>query len=409
MTINKIISIARIFHPNKIPTIARYLMRDEAISGKLIIIAAGLALLFANSPLLGFYNHIWLTHFTIGLNDWSISMDLKHWISEGLMAFFFLVVGLEIKREMVKGELRHVRTAILPIAAALGGMIIPAAIYILFNSDGTGFKGWAIPMATDIAFAIGALTLLGDRIPSSLKLFLLTLAIVDDIGAIIVIGLFYGAGFNFWMLGVAVLLALLLVILERQRRFNLTVFVLIGIALWLALYSSGVHASITGAVLGLLAPVFSYGRAGPSLAERLEKYMIPISTLFVVPLFVFANMGVGLSLGGFSGSAVSVAWGIAGGLIAGKVIGITGVSWILVKLGIGKLPEDISWVHIIGVGLLAGIGFTVSVFVTELAFVGNQQLVDVAKLSILSASVVSGILGLVVLKYLPRNGILPSK
>lgn len=382
------------------------MLRDEAISGKLILIATIVALVFANTSLRGSYEHFWHLQLSIGLGDWSLALDLRHWVNEGLMTIFFLVVGLEIKREIVKGELRKLQTAVLPISAAIGGMIVPALLYMAINTGSPGFQGWAIPMATDIAFAIGLLALLGRRIPSSLKLFLLTLAIVDDIAAIIVIALFYGSGFNFVMLGLAIVLSLAVVALQKKRLLTMPLFILIGVGLWLAVNASGIHASITGALLGLLAPVAVVaGRSSTrqSLAERLERFTIPLSTLIVIPLFAFANTGVELTFGDFEASAGTVAWGILAGLIVGKVVGIVGASWLMVKLGIGKLPDRVHWSQMIGVGLLAGIGFTVSIFVTELAFTGNDQLLNVAKLSIFAASVVSGIAGLLVLRYLPRS------
>ena len=380
------------------PELVRYLLRDEAISGKFILGATLVALILANSPLQNVYDHVWHTNLSIGLGSWSLHMNLRHWINEGLMTFFFLVVGLEIKREIVKGELRKFRTALLPIAAAVGGMVVPALLYMAITAGSGGFRGWAIPMATDIAFAVGLLALLGNKVQSSLKLFLLTLAIVDDIGAIIVIAVFYGTGFNLLMLGAVFGLCLLLIAIRKTKLLSLPLFVVIGVGMWLAINAAGIHASITGAFLGLLAPVYAFTTNKISLAERLEKLTIPFSTLIVVPLFAFANTGVVLSLQGFSGSAPSVAAGVAVGLIVGKVLGITGASYLMIRFGFAKLPIKTTWTQMIGVGLLAGIGFTVSIFVTELAFGENSQLVDAAKLSIFGASAVSGLLGLYILR-----------
>lgn len=400
----KIAKLKQALTSTRLPGIVRYLLRDEAISGKLILLATVIALILVNSSLRDLYENFWHTPLTIGVGDWSIEQDLRHWVNEGLMTLFFLVVGLEIKREIVKGELRKFQTAVLPIAAAIGGMIVPALLYVAINADSaTGFRGWAIPMATDIAFAIGILALLGRRIPSSLRLFLLTLAIVDDIGAIIVIALFYGNGFNFLMLGAAIALTMLIVILQKKKLLTMSIFVVLGIALWLATNAIGIHAAITGALLGLLAPVYSHNPSRFSLAERLERFTIPISTLFVIPLFALANTGVILTFGVFDDTATTVAGGIILGLVVGKVVGIVSASWLMVKLGIGKLPERVQWRQMIGVGLLAGIGFTVSIFVTELAFVGNEQLLSAAKLSIFAASVLAGTLGLVILRFLPHN------
>lgn len=392
------LDLSRIFEPTKIPQLVKTLLRDEAISGKLILAAAILALVLANTPLRAAYDHIWHTNLSIGLGNWSLAMNLRHWVNEGLMTFFFLVIGLEIKREIVKGELRKFRTALLPIAAAIGGMIVPALIYIIFTVGSVGFRGWAIPMATDIAFAVGLLALLGNRVSASLKLFLLTLAIVDDIGAIIVIIVFYGTGLNLLMAGVVVGLSLFLFAIRKSKWFGMQLFIIIGAAMWLAMNATGIHASITGVVLGLLAPVHAYFPKKTPLAEQVQKWAIPLSTLLVVPLFAFANTGVDLLHSSFSGDAPSIALGIAVGLIVGKVVGIVGTSYLVVKLGFAKLPVRTSWGQMIGIGLLAGIGFTVSIFVTDLAFGGNNQLVSIAKLSIFAASAVSGLLGLYVLK-----------
>lgn len=378
-------------------------MRDEAISGKLIIIATVIALILVNSSLYNFYELFWKIPLSIGIGDWSLSQDLRHWVNEGLMTFFFLVVGLEIKREIVQGELGKFQTAVLPIAAAIGGMIVPALLYVALNANSPdSLRGWAIPMATDIAFAIGVLALLGRRIPSALRLFLLTLAIVDDIGAIIVIALFYGNGFDFLMCGLAIVLAIMTVILHRKNLLNMPLFIVIGIAMWLAINTTGVHAAITGVVLGFLAPIYSLRPTRASLAERLEKFTIPVSTLIAIPLFALANTGVVLSLDKFEYPAITVAGGIVLGLVVGKVVGIVGASWLVVKLGIGKLPDSIRWRQLIGVGLIAGIGFTVSIFITELAFVNNEALRDAAKQSIFIASICSGILGFMVLRFLSR-------
>ena len=394
----KRIDIKSIFQPTALPELVRYLLRDEAISGKFILGATLVALILANSPLQNVYDHVWHTNLSVGLGSWSLHMNLRHWINEGLMTFFFLVVGLEIKREIVKGELGKFRTALLPIAAAVGGMVVPALLYMAITAGSGGFRGWAIPMATDIAFAVGVLALLGNKVQSSLKLFLLTLAIVDDIGAIIVIAVFYGTGFNLLMLGAVFVLCLLLIAIRKTKLLSLPLFVVIGVGMWLAMNAAGIHASITGAVLGLLAPVYAFTTNKISLAERLEKLTIPFSTLIVVPLFAFANTGVVLSLQGFSGSASFVAAGVAVGLIVGKVLGITGASYLMIRFGFAKLPIQTTWTQMIGVGLLAGIGFTVSIFVTELAFGENSQLVDAAKLSIFGASAVSGLLGLYILR-----------
>lgn len=393
----KLVTIARTLQVHRLPSVVDYLLRDEAISGKLIIAATLLALLCANTTLSHLYEQVWHTKLSIGLGQLQLQYDLRHWINEGLMTFFFLVVGLEIKRETVRGELTNIRTALLPIGAAVGGMVVPALIYMSLNLGSDGFGGWAIPTATDIAFAAGILALLGRRVPTSLKLFLLTLAIVDDIGAIAVIAIFYGTGFSPVLFGLAVVTAGVLFGLRRSKLLTLPLFVLLGVALWLCLNGAGIHATIAGAILGFLAPLDTPHPVKP-IAERIERAMIPISTLIVVPLFAFANTGVALQFSGYSQSAVRIALGVGLGLIVGKVIGITLATWLLVRFTRLHLPHNSSWTQIIGVGMLAGIGFTVSIFVTELAFASGTEFVTAAKLSIFAASTVSGVIGLLILR-----------
>lgn len=405
----KIKHLAKRMHPAQIPALVRYLLRDEAISGRLIVGATVLALLAANTALGSVYNELWQTKLTIGVGDWTIAKDFRHWINEALMALFFLVVGLELKRELVQGELRKFKTALLPFAAAIGGMIIPASIFMSFNAGSASSSGWAIPMATDIAFAIGILALLGRRIPSSVRLFLLTLAIVDDIGAVIVIAIFYSAGINVALLLLAGSLAVALVLLRRSKLLTMPVFIIAAILLWTVIDASGVHASIAGALIGLLAPITLHPVRQTSVAERLERFAIPISTLLVVPLFAFANTGVVLSLSSFRGDdAVPIAAGIILGLVVGKVVGIVGASWLMVRLGYAKLPSGANWNHIVGVGFLAGIGFTVAIFVTELAFMDERHII-IAKISIFIASIVSALVGLLVLRRNHHHNHVPAK
>lgn len=399
----KIYKLAKSLHPARISELALYLLKDEAISGKLIIGATLLALIAANSALMGHYESLWHTHLTVGLGSWTIDKDLRHWVDEALMAIFFLVVGLELKREVVQGELKRFRTAILPFAAALGGMLVPAIIYLAFNLKSEAINGWAIPMATDIAFAIGILAIVGKAIPSSVRLFLLTLAIVDDVGAVIVIAVFYNQGINVTALALAVFVSIALFAIARWRKLNMLLYVLGCVALWLAVNASGIHASIAGIVMGLLAPLAIFRTNNESIATRVERAMIPVSTFVVVPLFAFANTGVVLSLASFQNdAAIPIAAGIAAGLIIGKVTGILGATWLMIKAGKADLPRGATWRHMTGVGLLAGIGFTVSIFVTELAF-DQKQFITVAKLSIFAASVTCGLLGLWVLKQKPSR------
>lgn len=380
-----------------LPAILRSFLKDETISGKLILFFALLAVAVVNSPWHYGYEQLWQTNVSIGLGSWSLSQDLRHWINEALMAFFFLTVGLEVKRELVVGELRDRKKAALPIGAALGGMVVPALIYVAFNMSPDVVRGWGIPIATDIAFAVSVLVLLGRRVPLSLKLFLLTLAIVDDIGAIFVIALFYAEIIHYGYLLASIVLVIGLWLLRKWLAGRLLVFLGLGIVLWVTTHLSGIHASIVGAALGLLAPLPG-STAGPSVAGRLEKLSLPIATFVALPVFAFANAGVVLSVSAFAEpTAITVAGGIIAGLLIGKVVGITGAAWLLVRLGIAKLPKGVGWWHMCGVGLVASIGFTVSIFITELAFGGNQQLVEAAKISIFIASACGAFLGTVML------------
>ncbi|MGH2474175.1 MAG: Na+/H+ antiporter NhaA, partial [Candidatus Limnocylindrales bacterium] len=344
-----------------------------------------------------------------------LDLDLRDWINDGLLALFFFVVGLEIKRELVEGELRDPRRAALPVWAALGGMIVPALIYAAFNAGGEGSDGWGIPMATDIAMAVGVLSLLGSRASPSLKLFLLALAIVDDIGAIVVIAVFYTKDIDGEALLASAGLVMVVVVMRRGGVASVAPYAVVGAGLWLALHESGVHATLAGVALGLLTPtqpirhpelvdaaeladVSSYeaarqtataARESVSVVEWLEHQLHPWTSFVIVPLFVLANAGVALS-GGAVGDALrsSVAGGIVVGLVVGKFVGIAGFTWLAARLRIARLPEDASWSGILGVSALAGIGFTVSIFITDLAFAGTA-LEDQAKIAILAASVLA--------------------
>jgi NhaA family Na+:H+ antiporter len=372
-------------------------LKDETISGKLILVATLLALVVVNLPFQALYERVWEHHFSIGWGPWGIDQNLRHWVNEGLMAIFFLVVGLEIKRELVHGELSDMKVAALPIAAALGGMIVPALIYAGFNRSPDVSHGWGIPIATDIAFAVGVVMLLGKRVPLSLKLFLLTLAIADDIGAIIVIALFYANVIHVGYLLASLGLVVGLGVFSNRFAGKLWLFIAMGIVLWVTTHLSGVHASIVGAALGLVAPL-KPGSNGVSVAEKLEKVFLPISTFVALPLFAFSSAGVVFSLDAFEGPAAgSVMLGIVLGLVIGKMVGIFGATWLMVRFKQARLPSGTNWVHMVGIGLIAGIGFTVSIFVTELAFRGNEHLLETAKISIFIASAISAIAGSLVL------------
>ncbi|HMM62230.1 MAG TPA: Na+/H+ antiporter NhaA [Candidatus Saccharibacteria bacterium] len=382
----------------------RRFIKDETISGKLVIVMAIIALVAVNSPLQNLFVSFWHTTFTVGFPGLNLSMDIKDWINEGLMTFFFLVVGLEIKREIVSGELRKFKTAILPIAAAIGGMIVPAAVFIAFNINSPDtVHGWAIPVATDIALAISVLALVGRGLPSQVRMFLLTLAIVDDIGAIIIVAIFYGSGFNLVGLFASITIAGALILIRKRKWLSLPLFAVMGVLLWLAVRHMGIEASITGAMLGFLAPVVNHAGGDKSLAERLEKVMIPFATLIVIPVFVLANAGVNILTTTITNSTVSLGLGIIIGLVIGKVVGVVGVSWLLVRTRVSRLPTGTAWRHLIGVGFIAGIGFTLSIFVSDLSFGGDLVLADFAKQSVFVGSIISAGIGIMILRSTKKS------
>src|SRR5215210_3518475 len=407
---------------------------DKQSSGGIILIAATvIALAWANSPWAESYVALWHTKLAVGVGDFSLSKDLTHWINDGLMAVFFLVVGLEIKREVLVGELSSLRGAALPVAAAVGGATVPALIYLAFNAGREGMAGWGIPMATDIAFALGVLALLGDRVPVALKVFLTALAIVDDIVAVLVIALFYTSGISWVALGVGALFFGALVVANLIGVDRTLVYALLGIGLWLAFLLSGVHATIADELLAMTVPASSFiepddflkrsryvldrfeqaGARGDDVlrneerqaalhaldhaARKLEHPLHPWVVFAIMPLFALANAGVQLGGNTLGALADPVALGIVLGLIFGKQIGVTLFSWLAVKSGLAELPEDIGWRHVYGVGWLAGIGFTMSLFISDLAFEGGE-LVYMAKLGILAASLISGVVGWTLLR-----------
>lgn len=399
----KIKTIVYKLHPKHVSALFASFLKDESISGKLILVASVLAMLVVNSSLNGTYDSFWHLDFGFGLGNWGLTQDLRHWVNEGLMSFFFLTVGLEIKRELVRGELRDLKLVRLPIAAAIGGMLVPALIYASLNMNPEVIRGWGIPIATDIAFAVGILMLLGKRVPLALKLFLLTLAIADDIGAIFVIALFYAEIIHYGYLFASIIILIATWIFRKKLTGRVELFIVIGAILWVTTHLSGIHASIVGAAIGLLAPL-PQADSGRSVAERLEKLFLPISTFVVLPVFAFANAGVVLSSNIFTNHAsISVIWGVILGLAVGKVVGIVAATWLMVKIGAARLPNNTTWSHIIGVGFIAGIGFTVSIFMTELAFGSNEQLLETAKISIFIASIISALLGSAVLLKAKRT------
>jgi NhaA family Na+:H+ antiporter len=376
----------------------------EVLGGVALLAATLAALAWANIGPLS-YHEVWSTHLTIGLGRFTLTEDLQHWVNDGLMTVFFFVVGLEIKREIVRGELRDPRTASLPVIAAVGGMIVPALLYLAINAGGPGGRGWAIPMATDIAFAVAVLAIAGSRAPSNLKLFLLTLAIVDDIGAIVVIALFYSGQISAtWLLGAAGAICVIL-ILQRLNVRYVVAYILPAVALWVCVLESGVHATIAGVLLGLLTPARPFG--GREIIEELEAGLHPWSTFVAVPLFALANAGVYLRGDGI-GQAFSsrIAWGIVIGLVIGKPLGIVTTTALARRLKLGRLPDGVRLAHIAAAGAAAGIGFTVSLFVANLSYDG-VRLAD-AKIAILGASIIAGAVGLTLLRVTGSSPPTPS-
>jgi NhaA family Na+:H+ antiporter len=360
------------------------------------------ALVWANSAWASSYFHVWHTDPTFGLAGKLLSKPLHFWINDGLMALFFLLVGLEIKREILVGELASFRKAALPIAAALGGMIVPAAFYLLFNDGGAGATGWGIPMATDIAFALGVLALLGHRVPTSLKVFLAALAIADDIGAVLVIAFFYTERISWISLGIGVVFFVALLAANRAGARHLPVYTILGVGLWVAFLQSGIHATVAGVLLAITIPA----RIGPAshsaLANsespmlRFEHALIPWNKYVIMPVFALANAGVALGAGAARSVVTPVSLGVICGLVVGKPLGIVLFSWLATRSRLAEMLYSIDWRQIAGVGMLGGIGFTMSLFIANLAF-GDTPTLEPAKVGILAASLVSGIAGAIVL------------
>jgi Na+:H+ antiporter, NhaA family len=421
--------------PLRLPAPLREYLREEAAGGIVLMAAAALALGWANSPWRAAYDALWQTPLAVQLGRFAIQADLRHWVSDGLMTLFFLVVGLEIKRELVAGELRTWRRAALPVVAAAGGMAVPALIYAAANAGRPGAPGWGVPMATDIAFALGVLALLGSRVPAALKVFLLTLAVVDDLGSIAVVALFYSRGVDLGALAVAAGLLVLVAVLVRARVWWLPLHVGLGAALWLTLWHSGVSPALAGVAMGLLTParptappgvardrggalagelaadphpprlreMLREARGTVPLAERLAHDLHPASAFLVVPLFALANAGVSLEGGGLAApGAGAVLGGVLAGRVLGKLAGIGAAAWLAVRLGLAVRPHATSWPQLAGVATVAGIGFTVPLFVADLAFPDGRFQAPV-KLGLLLASVVAGTAGALVL-FLAARG-----
>ncbi|MDZ4826521.1 MAG: Na+/H+ antiporter NhaA [Actinomycetota bacterium] len=357
-------------------TAVREFLRTEAAGGVALLAATITALIWANTAS-GSYADVWTD-------------DSRVWINDGLMALFFFVVGLEIKRELTVGELRDPRTAALPAIAAAGGMVVPALVYLAWTAGTDAADGWGIPIATDIAFVVGIMAVLGRRAPAALKLFVLTLAIIDDIGAIVVIALFYGHGLHpEWFAASAVVLLVVLA-LRLARVTNPLAYVLPGLALWFCVHESGIHATIAGVILALCMPVRE--------VESLEHKLHPVTSFAVIPLFALANAGVVVTGGGLQDAlGETLTWAVITGLVVGKFVGVTGATVAAARIGIGRMPAGLTRRHVLGAGALAGIGFTVSLFVADLAFGSGRGPLADAKIGVLLGSIASGVIAVAIL------------
>jgi Na+:H+ antiporter, NhaA family len=419
-------------------TVARPITRFlhvEAASGVLLLAAAVVALVWVNSPWSASYHDLWTTDVALTVGRHTLDADLRHWVNDGLMALFFFVLGLEIKQELVSGQLASVRAAAVPALGALGGMVVPAAIYLAVNHGGPGAGGWGIPIATDVAFSLGVLALLGSRAPAGLKVLLLGLAIVDDIGAIVVIAVFYAAHLALGWLALGAAGLAVVAVLRRLRVWYLPVYAALGVGIWWCTWESGVHATIAGVALGLLTPArplmddvdadriaaelsadtdvdaaevrdISFRlRESVPVAERLADVLHPWTSYVIVPLFALANAGVELSRHRLADAATSrITIGVVVGLVVGKLVGVTAAIGVGTRAGPGEVPEGVTGRHVVGMAALAGIGFTVSLFVAALAFEDDPARLDQAKLGVLAASMTAAALGAVILRSAPPAG-----
>ena len=377
-------------------------IEHEAAGGVILLAAAILALLISNSGLSWLYDGFLSTPVTIRVGALSLDKPLLLWINDGLMAVFFLLVGMEIKREMMAGELASVDRAMLPAIAAVGGMVVPAAFYAIINGDNPeAMRGWAIPCATDIAFAVGLIALLGTRVPLSLKVFLLALAIIDDLGAIIIIALFYTSQLSLTALWLAAAGIAVLAVLNARNVTSIAAYMIVGVFIWVCVLKSGVHATLAGVVVGLAIPLRAVGAETYSPLEELEHKLHPWVAFGVLPLFAFANAGVSLAGLSLAKLADGIPLGIALGLFAGKQIGILGATWLAVRAGLGRMPEGATWTQVYGVACVAGIGFTMSLFIGLLAFPDPAFAADV-RIGVLAGSVASALVGFAVLSMAGR-------
>ncbi len=377
-------------------------IKKESSAGILLIFVTILALALKNSVLSEFYAAFLRTPVEVRFADLHIAKPLLLWINDGLMAIFFLLIGLEVKREILEGQLSTVSQIALPGIAAIGGMVIPAFFYIYINwGDETAMRGWAIPTATDIAFALGILALLGKRVPLSLKIFLMALAIIDDLGAIVIIALFYTVELSTLSITIAASALTVLVIMNYFGVTKKAAYITVGVVLWVSVLKSGVHATLAGVALAFTIPLNCKTKEGEtcSLAKEMEKDLHFWVAFFILPLFAFVNAGIDLRHVSLDQMTTGVPLGIMAGLFLGKQIGVFGFTWVAIKLGWAKLPDSSTWLQLYGVSVLTGIGFTMSLFVDSLAFTDGDLYQQADKLAVLVASFAAGILGYMVLRY----------
>lgn len=378
----------------------REFLKSGPAGGVVLILAAGLAMLMANSPLAHIYDLLLDLPVSIQIGPLVLAKPLLLWINDGLMAVFFFLVGLELKRELLEGELSNPRTVALPVLGAIGGMAVPALVYLMVNRDNPeAFSGWAIPAATDIAFALGVLSLLGSRVPPSLKIFLVSLAIFDDMGAIVIIALFYTSDLSVTALAVALPCLALLFAMNRRGVTHITPYVLVGIVMWIAVLKSGVHATLAGVALAMFIPMKDRKNPGHSPLHSVEEDIQGAVSFGIMPLFAFANSGVTLAGVGLDAWLHPVPLGIAAGLFVGKQIGVFGLCWLATRIGLTQLPSGVRWSQMYGVSVLCGIGFTISLFIGSLAFdsTGVDRFFD-ERIGIIAGSLLSAILGYLVLR-----------
>ena len=381
----------------------KWFFKLEAASGLVLLISAILALIISNSNLSDMYFGTLEKYIFIGINEYGIKLSVLHWINDALMAIFFFFVTLEIKREFIEGELSNLKQAMLPIVGAIGGMLVPALVYVYINyGDTETLRGWAIPSATDIAFSLGVLSLLGSRVPISLKVFLTALAIIDDLGAIIIIAFFYSGDLNIIYLGLIILAFLALLILNKFKIKKFLPYLLIGIFMWDFTHQSGIHATIAGVLLASTIP----HRKKPkehSMLIKIEHAISPYVAFGIMPLFAFANAGVSLEGLSLSSFASKVPLGILLGLFVGKQFGVFIFSYLSIKFKIAQMPTNANWINFYGVGVLTGIGFTMSLFVGNLAFAENMNYMDGVKIGVLGGSLLSTLFGYFLILFAPRK------